>query len=116
MKRWLAAVAAAAMLAGCSERANRVDLGVDVYLHPQSGTADDLILQAAIRKKLAEDLPANSGNVYVRVVERNVFLSGTVKSQDVKALAVKAAETVDVRIDGNPIKPASVKGDSITTP
>jgi osmotically-inducible protein OsmY len=91
-----------------------VDLGVDLYLHPQSGTAEDLILQAAIRKKVLDTLPRNSGIVYVRVVDKIVFLTGSVKSPEIRDLVRDAAEKIDIRIDGTPLKPQSVKADGIT--
>lgn len=112
MKRFAAAVLAC-LLAGCSQRATRVDLGVDVYLQPQSGAAEDLILQAAIRKKVQEALPKNSGAVYVRVVEGIVFLTGTVKTEEAKARAREAAEKIDVRVDGAPLKPRAVQAEGI---
>ena len=108
MNRLAAVAMLAFLLAGCSQRSNRVDLGVDLYLHPQSGNAEDLILQAAIRKKILDTLPPNSGIVYVRVVEKIVFLSGTLKSDQVKSLARETAEKVDIRLDGAPLKPQSV--------
>jgi osmotically-inducible protein OsmY len=94
MNRLAAIAFAALLLAGCSERSNRVDLGVDLYLHPQSGTAEDLILQAAIRKKVLDTVPRNSGIVYVRVIDRIVFLTGSVKSQEIRDLVREAAEKI----------------------
>jgi osmotically-inducible protein OsmY len=86
---------------------------VDLYLHPQSGTPEDLILQAAIRKKVAEAVPQGSGTVYVRVIDRIVFLSGSVKSEEMRTRARQAAESIDIRLDGTPLKPQSVHADEI---
>ena len=113
MNRLSAALMLAALLAACGPRANRVDLGVDVYLQPQSGDADDLILQAAIRQKILVALPKNSGVVYVRVVDRIVYLSGSVRSEAVREQARTAAEKIDIRIDGTPLKPRAVNADGI---
>jgi osmotically-inducible protein OsmY len=114
MKTLAAAAVVAALLTGCSQRPARVDLGVDLYLHPQSGSAEDLILQAAIRKKIAETLPKNAGVVYVRVESGIVFLTGAVKSEAAKAQAREAAEKVDVRLDGAPLKPKDVHAEGVT--
>ncbi len=114
MKMLAAAAVLAALLTGCSHRPARVDLGVDLYLHSQSGSAEDLILQAAIRKEIAGTLPKNSGVVYVRVESGIVFLTGSVKSEAVRAQAKDAAEKVDVRLDGAPLKPKDVHAEGIT--
>jgi osmotically-inducible protein OsmY len=114
MKRLALAALAAVFFAGCSERSNRLDLGVDLYLQPQSGTAEDLILQAAIRKKMLDAVPRNDGIVYVRVVEKVVYLSGSVKTEQLKTRAFEAASKIDIQLDGQPLKPEAIKADSLT--
>jgi len=114
MKRLAAVAVVFGFLAGCSQRPTRVDLGVDVYLQPQSGVAEDLILQAAIRKKIQETMAKNAGVVYVRVVERIVYLTGSVKTEEDKKRAREAAELVNVQIDGAPLKPKAVQADGLT--
>ena len=91
-------------LAGCAKKLPRADLGVDVYLHPEAAGVDDVLLQAAIRKKIAESLPG--GAVHVRVIDKVIFLSGSVASDEDRVKAIDAAKNLDLRIDGQAIRPA----------
>jgi hypothetical protein len=101
------------LLAGCQKNPPRVDLGVDLYLHPEAASTDDVILQAAIRRKILEALAPKAGLVHVRVVDGVVFLSGSVPSDQDRKKADEIARTIDVRIDGKAIKPADVRLDRL---
>ena len=94
------------MLMGCAKKLPRADLGVDVYLHPEAATPDDVLLQAAIQKKIAESLPGRAGLVHVRSIDKVIFLSGSVASSDDRKKAIDAAQNIDLKIDGQAIKPA----------
>jgi hypothetical protein len=94
------------MLTGCPKKLPRADLGVDVYLHPEAAGPDDVLLQAAIQKKIAESMPGRSGLVHVRSIDRVIFLSGSVASDDDRKKTLDAARNIDLKIDGQAIKPA----------
>jgi hypothetical protein len=94
------------MLVGCPKKLPRADLGVDLYLHPEAASVDDVLLQAAIRKKIADSLPGRAGLVHVRSIDKVIFLSGSVASDDDRKKALDAAQSIDLKIDGQPIKPA----------
>jgi osmotically-inducible protein OsmY len=94
------------LLTSCAKTLPRADLGVDVYLHPEAATVDDILLQAAIQKKIGESLPGRSGLVHVRAVDRIVFLSGSVATDDDLKKAIASASNIDLKIDGKPIQPA----------
>ena len=79
-KRILLVMSSILLLAGaCGGRPARFELGVDVYLHPDSAKPKDLILQAAIREQLDGIATRRRDQVHVRVFEKIAFLSGTVK-------------------------------------
>jgi osmotically-inducible protein OsmY len=94
------------LLTSCAKTLPRADLGVDVYLHPEAASVDDILLQAAIQKKIGDSLPGRAGLVHVRSTDRIVFLSGSVASADDHKKAIEAARNVDLRVDGKPIQPA----------
>jgi hypothetical protein len=100
-------------LVGCRKNPPRVDLGVDLYLHPESAGVDDVILQAAIRRSILEGLAPKAGLVHVRVVEGVVFLTGSVFSEQERSRAAEIARTIDIRIDGKQLKPAEVRLDRL---
>ncbi len=113
MKRLYLVLIFVLLLPACRKNPPRVDLGVDVYLHPESARIEDVILQAAIRKKLMETPSLNAGLVHVRVIDGFVFLSGSVASAGERAKVAELARAVDVRVDGKPIKPADVRIDGL---
>jgi hypothetical protein len=100
-------------LAACRKNPPRVDLGVDLYFHPESAGIDDVILQAAIRRSIVEGLSPKAGLVHVRVVDGVVFLTGSVSSEQDRSKAGEIARTIDIRIDGKQIKPAEVRLDRL---
>ncbi len=113
MTRLMLTAIVLALTAGCGGRPARVDLGVDLYLHPDASSPEDLILQAAIRRKLVNALPDDSGAVYVRVIDGVVFLTGSVRSAQVKSRVQELAENIDVALDGQPLKPKAVRNDMV---
>src|SRR6476646_9913230 len=94
------------LLTGCAKTLPRADLGVDVYLHPEAASVDDILLQAAIQKKIGDSLPGRAGLVHVRALDRIVFLSGSVASEDDLKKAIASAQNIDLKVDGKPIQPA----------
>jgi hypothetical protein len=99
MKALLLMLPAVLCLAACGGRPARVDLGVDVYLHPDSAEPRDLMLQAAVREQLDLITAKRRDQVYVRVFELTAFLSGAVKDPCSKDEAQHAAEATKVTVD-----------------
>jgi hypothetical protein len=85
--------------AACGGHPARVDLGVDVYLHPDSAQPRDLILQSAIRERLDQIAAKRRDQVYVRVFNLTAFLSGAVKDPCSKDEAQRAAEATKVTVE-----------------
>ena len=94
------------MLTGCAKKLPEASLGVDVYLHPEAASVDDILLQAAIQKKIGDSLPGRAGLVHVRAVDRIVFLSGSVASDDDRKKAIESARNIDLKVDGKAIQPS----------
>ena len=94
------------MLTGCAKKLPEASLGVDVYLHPEAASVDDILLQAAIQKKIGDSLPGRAGLVHVRAVDRIVFLSGSVASDDDRKKAIESATNIDLKVDGKAIQPS----------
>ena len=109
MRRFIALPLMLLTMISCSQRPPRIDLGVDLYLHPEAASSDDAILQAAIRKRIVEELRPNGGLVHVRVIDKTVFLSGSVKTDADRENAKSIAEKISIVIDGNPVKPGRVE-------
>jgi hypothetical protein len=103
-------------LVSCSQRPPRVDLGVDLYLHPEAAGSDDAILQAAIRKRIVEELEPNGGLLHVRVIDKVVFLSGSVKTDQDRDKAKAIAENIKIMIDDKQLKPGKVENERLTVP
>jgi len=72
-------------------------LGIDLYLHPESASADDLILQTAIRGRIEADA-LTRGRVQVRVAGLKVVLSGSVSAQATKDATSRLAQEITVTI------------------
>ena len=109
MKRFVVPPVLLLLLVGCSQRPPRVDLGVDLYLHPEAASGDDAILQAAIRRRIVEELKPNGGLVHVSAIDRTIFLSGSVKSDADREKAKSVAENIRIVIDGKPLQPVRVE-------
>ena len=103
-------------LVSCSQRPPRVDLAVDLYLHPEAAGSDDAILQAAIRKRIVEELKPNGGLVHVRVIDKTVFLSGSVRTEADRQKAKSIAEDIKILIDDTQLKPGKVEIERLTPP
>ncbi|HZP02006.1 MAG TPA: BON domain-containing protein [Terriglobia bacterium] len=107
---------AAAFSIGCSRHERPVAaLDVNLYLHPEAANADDLILETAIQKRLAANEATRSATIHVRVIDRTVFLSGAVDSVKAKEEAARVAESTEITLNGEPIKPSLPVRNSITT-
>lgn len=92
---------------GCSRRQRPLAaLDVNLYLHPEAASADDLILQTAIQKRLAGNEATRSAAIHVRVIDRTVFLSGDVDSMKTKDEATKIAESTEISLNGESVKPS----------
>lgn len=103
-------------LAGCGGKKVLVGLDIDLYLHPQAENEEDLLLQAAIRSRLADPQYKLTKNsiLHVRVVHGIVFLSGTVKCKTDKEKASGIAQETEVKVNNdNPITPKDTNVEGI---
>ncbi len=106
VRQLAALVALSVTLAGCGSK-KLIRLDVDLYLHPQASQPTDLVLQAAIRKRLAEFQEKRPVIVHVRVLEGIVFLSGTAKTEEDIQTVDWIARTTEVtlhEVDGKEVK------------
>jgi hypothetical protein len=110
---WRCAVLFLALFAlGCPKKPV-VSLGVDLYLHPEASTPDDVMLQAAISKKIGTELAPHGGLVHVQVVESVVFLSGSVVSDGDRQKAHAIAQDINLSLDGVRIATKGVHDDKL---
>ena len=82
MRTWkpnVVTVVLALALAACGSKPANLNLGVDLYLHPDSAAPADVMLQAAIQERINQHESLRRDVIHVRVYQLNVFLSGTVK-------------------------------------
>lgn len=93
---------------GCNKK-NRIGLDVDLYLYPEAASGDDLLLQTAIRKQLFENTVTQDSLIHARVVDKIVFLTGTVDTQHEKDEADRVAREVTVTVNGVALKPSDVR-------
>ena len=91
-------------LPACHKNPPRLGLDVDLYLHPESASLSDTILEAAIRKRLHENQATQSAAIQVQVIQRVVFLSGNVETQHVIDAAAELAQSTEVIVNGESIK------------
>jgi hypothetical protein len=91
---------ALAVLTGCKKNPQLGTVAVDLYIHPESASSDDLMLQTAIRGKLEADA-AIASNVQVRVVQLQAVLTGTVAKKDASDKAEQIARTTRVTVDND---------------
>jgi len=93
-------------MAGCGGNLKTVGLDVDVYLHPTSSDSSDILLQAGIERRLADN-PATKGSlIHVRVVGGIVTLTGAVKNPAAKDAAEQTARETEVTLNGTAIRVA----------
>lgn len=88
-------------LAGCHKNPKLGTVAVDVYIHPESSSSNDVMLQMAIRGKLAND-PLTAGKVQIRVVGLLAVLTGDVAKKDASDRAEQIARQTKVTVDGDP--------------
>jgi len=75
-------------------------VALDVYIHPESSSSDDVILQTAIRNKLEADT-VTAGHVQLRVVGLLVVLTGDVSKKEASDRAEQIARNTKVTIDND---------------
>ena len=92
------------ILPACRKNPPRLGLDVDLYLHPESASLNDTILEAAIRKRLHENQATRLAAVQVQVIQQVVFLRGNVETQQVSDAAAEIAHSTEAIVNGEPIK------------
>ena len=98
-----------AALSACNKKTNLGNVAVDVYVHPESSSSDDVILQTAIRQKLDSD-PLTAGKVQIRVAGLLAVLTGDVSKKEASDRAESIAHNTRVTVDSNtPITAQTVK-------
>ena len=91
-------------LPACRKNPPRLGLDVDLYLHPESASLNDTILEAAIRKRLHENPATRAAAIQVQVIQQVVFLRGNVETQPVSDAAAEIAHSTEAIVNGEPIK------------
>ncbi|HUI57372.1 MAG TPA: BON domain-containing protein [Bryobacteraceae bacterium] len=91
----------AAALTGCQKNPKLGTVALDVYLHPESSSSEDVMLQSAIRNKLEAD-PMTAGHVHVRVVGLEAVLTGDVSKKEASDKAEQIARSTKVTVDNDP--------------
>jgi hypothetical protein len=91
---------ALAALTGCQKNPKLGTVAVDLYIHPESSSSDDVMLQTAIRGKLEADA-AIAGHVQVRVVDLQAVLTGNVAKKDASDKAEQIARATKVTVDND---------------
>lgn len=87
-------------LGACGGKPALVNLGVDLYLHPDSAAPADVMLQAAIQERINQHESLRRDVIHVRVYELNVFLSGTVKDACASGrIAEQIADSTTVQVN-----------------
>jgi len=104
----VAVLAALMLLVGCHKK-NTIGLDVDVYLHPEAAAPDDQLLQTAIQKQINQDGVTKNSLIHVRVVDRIVFLTGTVRTQAEKQKANEIAQGISITVNEVAIKSPEVR-------
>ena len=105
----LAVMLLAVALCACQKNPKLGTVAVDVYIHPESSSSDDVMLQTAIRGKLdADNLTA--GFVQVRVAGLLAVLTGNVGKKEASDRAEAIARDTKVTVDNDkPIVAGSVQ-------
>ena len=94
-------VAAILVVALCTTTGCRKKLGnltLDVYIHPESGTPDDILLTTTIRKEFANN-PLTANGVYVHVLNLHVVLAGTVSTAEARDAAYGIADAAKIVVN-----------------
>jgi len=91
-------------LPACRKNPPRLGVDVDLYLHPESASLNDTILEAAIRKRLHENQATRAAAIQVQVIQLVVFLRGNVETQQVSDAAAEIAHSTEAIVNGEPIK------------
>ena len=103
MRNWnlhVMTMALAIALGACGSRPANLNLGVDLYLHPDSAAPADVMLQAAIQERLNQHEALRRDVIHVRVYQLNVFLSGTVKDPCASGrIAEQIADSTTVQVN-----------------
>jgi osmotically-inducible protein OsmY len=102
-------LASALTLSACGSRKNPIAVEMDLYLHPEAGSLDDLILKAAVQKRLTEGEGQERRGLHVRVSEAVVTLSGSVASDAERQRVERLARETRVEINGAVIAVREVK-------
>jgi len=106
------AILAGVMCLGCGRNQELGKLAVDIYLHPEGGTSDDILLQEAVRKNLGENKLTEAG-VYARVLDRIVVLNGQVQTEEAKQAAERIARATQVTVNVEGAAARTVKADDV---
>ena len=88
-------------LPACRKNPQLGTVAVDVYIHPESSSSDDVMLQTAIRTKLEADT-LTAGHVQIRVAGLLVVLTGDVSKKAASDKAEQIARSTKVTVDSNP--------------
>ncbi len=91
----------AVALPACKKNPKLGTVAVDVYIHPESSSSDDVMLQTAIRTKLDADTLI-AGKVQIRVAGLLAVLTGDVSKRDASDRAEQIARNTKVTVDNNP--------------
>jgi hypothetical protein len=94
--------------AGCGKK-NTVGIDVDLYLHAEATSPEDLLLQTAIQDQIDKNPVTHDSLIHVRVVDKLVFLDGTVQSEKEKGEAENIARSTAVAVNGAAIKATDVR-------
>jgi len=100
--RFICVAAGLMLLSGCRKNQNLGRVDVDLYIHPESASSDDILLQTAIRRGLDAD-SLTKQHVHVRVVGMQVVLTGNVAQEAASRKAVEIALATQVQINQGPI-------------
>ena len=90
------------VLSGCQKNPKLGRVDVDLYIHPESASPDDVLLQTAIRRGLDADDQTRQ-RVHVRVVGMQVVLTGNVSRAVASKRAADIALATQVRINDGPV-------------
>ena len=91
----------AVLLPACRKNPQLGTVAVDLYIHPESSSSDDVMLQTAIRNKLEADT-MTAGHVQIRVAGLLAVLTGDVSKKEASDKAEQIALSTRVTVDNNP--------------